>query len=268
MTPTKENSGKRCVITVHGVGVTNPGDSLTGLERRFSRGFDASYECKTISLDGCEFAVRHSEHPEAPELIEVNWADIQRPRQNWFSMFGYLARVLAGSLHLAENWSGTSLARQWIIRGYRVAFEAVVIWKVPFIVYLMLLVSAAQSYRWVVAITGTALIVSATWWVRKWSWPIVLGGVFFSGYYAHVGWKVAASEAGAHSGAFSTWTTEFIQCTSLDYIRGHKWLPIIVLVLATTILWPDRRSTWEQRLARLGFTYPPLLAVALIGACM
>ncbi len=253
---------KGCVITVHGVGVTKAGETLTGIETHFSKSCSTYYKSFDLIAGGIRFPACHSPEPKAPDLLEINWADVQRPSKSWISAFSHLAKILIGMLHLADHWVDRGNKGSWLISVYRVLFELTTIWTIPFVTYEMALVSVAKSNTWIVVVAGTGLVVAITLHVRKWSKSLLFGGILFSLVYLVIGLLVCESNTG-----FSEWLTNY---TANNYVNRHLFFPFFVAALFIFIMFPrgSKKGTLEQRLARFGMAYMPILGVSIVGACL
>jgi hypothetical protein len=78
------------VVTVHGVGDPAAGDTLIGIAGAFG---DKRYERQDLVVGRQTYPRLTSADPQLPDLIEVNWSDIQRPRRSWLGAARHVLRL-------------------------------------------------------------------------------------------------------------------------------------------------------------------------------
>jgi hypothetical protein len=248
------------VVTVHGVGGPSPGGTLRGLAEHFATvtNRDAPYVAADQVIEGASYRCMTSDAPEAPTLLEVNWSDIRQPPKSPLSELWHVPKLLVGMLHLADRWDGVALRRRWPLTLYKLLIESSV-WGVPYVVYVMLLASASQSLRPLVAVSFSLAVFLLAWSVWIWSHTLTLFGVVASFAYLCVGLSAQSSQA----------MESVIRSASAGYVIRHQSFPIVIYALFVVVLLLERRRlTIDQRLTRFALAYLPFLGLAIAGALL
>jgi hypothetical protein len=93
---------KELLVTVHGVGETAAGQTILGLSTVLSP--QNAYTRADLVLNGQQYARLRSTEPDQPDLIEVNWSDVERPRRSTFGVLRHWLKLSFATLHLGAGW--------------------------------------------------------------------------------------------------------------------------------------------------------------------
>lgn len=255
----KDGKAKAFVLTFHGVGGTETGSTLRGLSRYFEQHAGASYVVAPRFIDGVEYYCLESDCNAAPDLLEINWSDIRRPPRSAFAELWHVPKLLVGMLHLSEKWHGAPETRQPLLSVYRLLIEFSV-WAVPYIVYVMLLMSIAPSSRllFVVAVAAVTLILALSVW--KWSRSLSLFGIL---------WAIGYAGLGLFAMVDSHNLRQVVESASRSYVIRHQSFPFMIYALfAVALLSSAKHLNLEQRLTRFVLAYIPFLGLAIAGAVL
>jgi hypothetical protein len=255
-------SQKPCVITVHGVGASRKGSTLKGLSKHYGEKLGAHYRAETLWVNGRDYASAASDNPGAPDLIEVNWADVQRSGAGWSATLKNLGRVIFASMHLAEGM-GTSRLQKRCLTVFRSLTEIFTVWMVPHIVFVMALASFEPDRRWIPAFFGCGIILWAAVKTWSWSWSLRVGGGLAVGTYLATALFFVFWGRCEDVEAFTGWVSN-------NYANKQLILPLFFwLLMALTLGWPGRNGlSAQQRLIQLILFYGMVLAISVVGAVL
>jgi len=276
---------KRYVVTVHGVGDSGVGETARSFAAAFGKGMSSEFEHQELVLgdapnshetaqdppqeeqvvEDVSYAHFVPSLPEVPHLVEVNWADVQRPKRTVFGTFGHLVRLMVAMLYIADRWHNLSPRPRDLLTPYRWLVEAVTGWQILFGIYVMYLASyvtpspTEPRIRWWILLVGFALVLGAT--AIMWSWSVVLrnGGIFWSIAFFWVGLYACLNPEDP--------LRDVVEITTRAHSLALEILALaMVLVLVLVLGFQRRELTREQKFTRLALAYLPVIAISLVGS--
>lgn len=251
------------VITVHGVGDTDPGRTVDPIARRISRLVRIPYARDDIVVDGVTYVRLAPQRDGAPELIEVNWADLQRPHRSVTGFLVHLVKLLFALLEFADRWERGDGSRLLSIRAYRLVLLALGLW-VAFPPLLALAGMGLEDWRarlifMLIALAGAgACLVAAVLWARDVLVPSVLWVVAIMGLAG-----VLLSTDVAADARVVTWTT---WPYALVQLALGGLLAVVLIELA--VRWALGRLPFQVAVARLGACLVPFMVLTAVGSCV
>ncbi len=256
---------KSIIVAVHGVGETAVGDTVSCLARVIDKGRLEAFLVDDLQIGDHTYARRRSTNLRLPELVEVNWSDLQRPKRSLVGFLRHLLAVAFAMLNLDYRWLGrpSPLRLQGL---YRFALECLAAWAV----YPVLLGLGNSSLKdlgfnavsrgiFVLALAAVVACLLAVAW--NWSRWLRLGGlvclavVALSGTCLLTGWVGEAP---------------FNQASAAFY--GGTQFAVIVLLLVValeiSVRIARRQLGWEVGLSHMAMNYVPLVLLSIFGACI
>ncbi len=170
----------KVIITVHGVGAAAPGATLDGLEKVLTATgkVTAGYTPGTLQVGGRTYNVRKPKLRGDPELAEVNWADVRKPRPTVVGLLRHLPALAVAALDLDHRWLGGHPAPYGQRRLYMFThwlYATLLTTLAPWVglpVVLSLAYEGLSSRAWVFGLGLAVLAGLITWVVRGWGWRL------------------------------------------------------------------------------------------------
>lgn len=191
MAKRKSRKGKLSIIAIHGVGDAVPGQIIDALEKRISalagNESEVSYERRDVVVGGDHYPAAIAREPWAPNLYEVHWADVQRPKKTVYGVIVHLFRVLLASLLLAERWHfrAGERDRSRCLAAYRLLVEWGLVWSLAYtLLFRWIHVQGVPQPTWgviTVAIPVALAFPVVGWLFRNASIPLMIGGFSWGG---------------------------------------------------------------------------------------
>jgi hypothetical protein len=251
---------KRSIIVIHGVGCPALGDILApvnGAIRQARNGDDLGYRDDLMLGEIVYPRIRMVDGP-IEELIEVNWADVERPEKTLLGLATYLMQLLIACLHLGAGPPRSDDSQNRFAHGYRMAFESLLIWCLYPPILLLFLQSCkdwpeqlAVAVVMVVALAVLAKVLSR------------YSARFMAGYV----WSaILAIDATAYIDRWSS-PEVLTRLSTYLYTSGQGITICLVLLAMGEVL---MRGHWKGQkdylLTRLALLYGPFLAISTVGA--
>src|SRR5438045_1411233 len=123
------------LVMIHGVGDPKPGDLLQEYcEGKCAAGQPSQARVERLQLGDTEYAVLIPDvlflgKQKVSEMVEVNWADVQRPSQGKLGVFGHALMLCFAlrNLSLDPDRNPSQIAR-WATLAYWLLVEGAAIW--------------------------------------------------------------------------------------------------------------------------------------------
>jgi hypothetical protein len=256
MSRTETTDRRVTIVAIHGVGDRKPGAVLDAVLGGLSCQGKIHSEVRWTHNQGHGFRQADVRgHPNVASVIEVNWDDISHPARSLVEHVTHFFSVVASTLRHAATTSGGGPA-SWPIRGYRWAFNALLIWCIflPVVTIGGFVPNRLGQIAWIAA-TAAVVYVLATVLSpyderfragRLWAAGVVLVGLV----------SMAGETPRGIALSFATWTYGSVQ--------GLAGLALLAAMGVTW--WRSRAVRSEQRFARLAFLYLPFALFTGIGA--
>lgn len=147
MTSTGDSERGITVVAIHGVGVAEVGSIAVALT---PPGHELAFDRSTLVIDRSEYTVLTATQGPPFRIIEVNWADILKPRATLAGAVQHLVSVLLGMIAAGDDWYARlrSTPHIWAhpTRWFRWFSEAVAGWAILVAWTIMLLVAYPSTY--------------------------------------------------------------------------------------------------------------------------
>jgi hypothetical protein len=181
---TKDKRGRYdVIIAVHGVGNSRPGDLLPPIAAAVDTGDRAIYERRDFVIDGVTYPRVAAPDSKLPDLIEVNWSDLQRAKSSLWGLFAHIAKIVLAASRVAIQWGRANKREERSFSPLLLLpflLEAAIPWSTALAIYVMFLVTGDDGARWArtvaVTIVGVALALWAGITSSRWSKPLSWGG--------------------------------------------------------------------------------------------
>ncbi|MEQ9065810.1 MAG: hypothetical protein RLO18_03755, partial [Gimesia chilikensis] len=97
---------KDVVVTIHGVGDAIPGASLSALAS--ASGGRNAYSRADLVLGSITYPRLLGDDNSGPDLLEVNWSDIQRPQRSVLGALLHVLKLGVGIPSISFDWNSSS----------------------------------------------------------------------------------------------------------------------------------------------------------------
>lgn len=248
---------RRSIVAIHGVGVPSLGSVLEDVHSELSSITGPGFR-SDIVIDGDLYP--RLEFPAGPvkELVEVNWADIQRASQTSVGFLRHLVYILTSMLSLGSEDLGPSRRPIRAAKWYRAAFESILVWCIyPPVLLSLLSISEILLIRTVIALLVMTFVGLLATYLKRFSKLFCFG-------YVWVLLLVALYVLLVFDIGSTTALTQFAT-GCLSYGQLIVALLLVAASVEVLVKWLKQYSK-EQMLSRLAFLYTPFLVISAIGA--
>jgi hypothetical protein len=253
---------RNVVVTVHGVGDPAPGGTLRALAAGLP-GPPGSYQRADLILGRELYPRLVSSAPALPDLIEVNWADLQRPPRSWSGALRHVLGLAMGLATVRFDWCDeapavrTQQACQDVVQG-------AVLWSL-----------------WPVLLTLVHTAVAPAGLAKAWALEALL--VLLLVPLAHSQWRSTARVTvagyvwlGLCLGLLGvlwfvpTWAAMVTRLSIRVYGLAQLVAVTALLAMGVEVVSRGARGLIPWRRGLVGFTLAvvPLVLLSLFGACV
>lgn len=170
-------SDKPVVVAIHGVGDSDPGAIVRSLAAHFGPAVyerrelligEASYPAAIAAGKRVVAEVPGGAEPERlPDLFEVNWADVRKPKNNITGVVRHLFRLMLAMLYLGERWHYGRESPSRAAALYRWAVEGLLVWGTVYALVTRLMHAAGGGLAVVYGPVGAVAAVLVGLWFRS-----------------------------------------------------------------------------------------------------
>jgi hypothetical protein len=245
------------IVGIHGVGDPAPGEVVQLMSLGAARISQVPFERRDLVVGGVRYARLQQARPAGLDLVEVNWADLPSRRKTLLGVLQYVFSLLVAMLSVAEAWPGNG-KRIFLVRLCKEFIERLALWGLFLSSYVMLLVCATGIGRLLVALAGSVFVTLLARQAESYSPPLG-SGVF---------WGIVFLVLGGVAYALPQSLEALTTISSCLYVLGQAGIGLLLFLAAWGIFLFGGPATAEQKLARLGLLYFPVIGLTTFGALL